>query len=169
MARIVVLNGTSSSGKTAVARAFQELAPGLVLNFSIDSILYALPRTILERMKRGEKNEGLPFLDLVRAYYASVRAIAETGQDLIIDHALTTRAEADLLRAAVQAHSTLLVGLECATPVLAERERIRGDRRPGLAASQLDLVHQWLAYDLVIDTTTTTPEDAARRILEALH
>jgi chloramphenicol 3-O phosphotransferase len=168
MARIVVLNGPSSSGKTAVARAFQELAPALFLNISIDTILYALPPSILERMQRGEKNEGLPFLDLVRAYCASVRAIAETGQDLIIDHAVTTRAEAELLLAAVEGHATLFVGLRCATQLLAEREGLRGDRRPGLAESQLDRVHQWLQYDLEIDTAATTPEDAARQILEAL-
>jgi chloramphenicol 3-O phosphotransferase len=39
VATIVVLNGTSSSGKTSIARAFQEAAPSLFLNFSIDSVL----------------------------------------------------------------------------------------------------------------------------------
>ncbi len=166
MARIVVLNGTSSSGKTSIARAFQERAPGVFLNLSIDTILYALPPGVLERMKRGEDRAGP---EIVRAFYACVRELAALGLDLVIDHAVTSQAEAEWLAAAVQSHDTLLVGLDCPVDVLAERERQRGDRRPGMAGAQCERIHRWLAYDLRIDTSAIDPEEAARQIVAALE
>src|ERR1044071_214555 len=123
MATVVVLNGTSSAGKTAIARALQEIAPRLFLDFSIDSILYALPPGILERLKRGEWTGDVRFLELVRGFYACVRELLALGHDLIIDHAVVTEAEADMLRAAVEGHEVLLVGLDCPVDILAERER----------------------------------------------
>lgn len=164
MTRIVVLNGTSSSGKTSVARAFQELAPGRFLNISIDTILYALPPSVLARMQRGEERAGP---ELGRAFYACVRELAALGFDLVIDHAVTTQTEADLLHDAVTQHDTLIVGLDCPTAVLEERERRRGDRRPGLAVAQCERIHRWLSYDLRIDTSAMDPEEAARRIVAA--
>jgi chloramphenicol 3-O phosphotransferase len=165
MATIVVLNGTSSSGKTSIARAFQELAPGMFLNFSIDSVLYALPPRVLSHLQReSEPPEGLRYAELVQGYYACVRELAALGHDLVIDHAVTSRATADLLLSTVRPHRTLFVGLECPVEVLVARERSRGDRRPGLASGQHARVHGWFEYDLVIDTSQVSVEEAARRI-----
>lgn len=164
---MVVLSGASSSGKTSIARAFQEIAPRLFLNFSIDNILYALPPSIVARMERGEP-ANVPFLELVRGYYACVRELAALGHDLVIDHAISTRAEADLLLAAIDGLDVLLVGIDCPVEVLNERERRRGDRRPGLAARQCERVHQWLDYDLRVDSSRVTADEAARQIVAAL-
>jgi chloramphenicol 3-O phosphotransferase len=168
MATIIVLNGTSSSGKTSIARAFQERAPGLFLNFSIDSILYALPQSALDRIKRGDAIDDLRYPELVRAFYACVAELARLGHDLVIDHAIVTGRDAQLLTAAVEIHEVLFVGIDCPLPILLERERGRGDRRIGLAAAQHERVHQWLRYDLVIDTSQTSPEAAADAIVAAI-
>ncbi|HVE72520.1 MAG TPA: AAA family ATPase [Thermoanaerobaculia bacterium] len=166
MARIVVLNGTSSSGKTAVARAFQDLAPGVFLNFSIDSILYSLPPRVLTRLENGEERADPRLVD---AFYACVRELARLGHDLVIDHAITSEREAALLREAVAGHATLFVGLDCPVDVLNERESARGDRRIGMAAAQSERVHRWLVYDLRIDTSVTSAGEAARRMASALQ
>lgn len=168
MATIVVLNGTSSSGKTSIARAFQELAPEMFLNFSIDSILDALPQSALERLKRDTNISDIHYPELVRAFYACVRELASLGHNLVIDHAVIAQAEAERLLAAVDGHRVLLVGLDCPLDVLTERERKRGDRRPGLAAAQCERIHQWLQYDLVIDTSRMAPEAGAALIVSAL-
>lgn len=166
MAFVVVLNGTSSSGKTTIARALQAIAPRLFLNFSIDSILYTLPPAIVERLERGEWAGDIRFLELVRAFYACVGELLSLGHDLVIDHAVVTQAEAEMLRAAVAGHQVLLVGLDCPVEVLAGRERNRGDRRPGLAAAQCERIHRWLEYDLRIDSARVSPEEAARVICD---
>lgn len=166
MATVVVLNGTSSSGKTTIARAFQELAlPRVFLNFSIDSILYTLPPSVVARLEAGERFELPP---LVPAFYACVRELASLGHDLVIDHAVLSRAEADMLFAAVASHRVLLVALDCPLDVLVERERTRGNRRTGMAAAQYERVHQWLEYDLRINSSAVSAEESARLIAAAL-
>lgn len=168
VATVVVLNGTSSSGKTTIARAIQELAPRVLLNFSIDSILYALPSFLLERMMRGDETPGVQFRDLVRGYYACVKALVDEGHDLVIDNAVTAQYQAELLVKALAGHEVLMVGVDCSDDVLAEREAARGDRALGLAARQLPHVHRHFVYDLRVDGATTSSADAARRILAAV-
>ncbi|HEU4888860.1 MAG TPA: AAA family ATPase [Thermoanaerobaculia bacterium] len=169
MATVVVLNGTSSSGKTSIARAFQEAAPSLYLNFSIDSILYALPLSALDRITAGADLSDLNTPELVRAYYACVRQLLDLGHPLIIDNAITTRYQAEQLVAAVASHHVVMVGLDCPPEILTERERIRGDRRKGMAAAQQPRIHSWLSYDLTIDTSQISAQDAAREILHAIE
>ncbi|NEE45547.1 chloramphenicol phosphotransferase, partial [Streptomyces sp. SID8455] len=47
----------------------------------------------------------------------------------------------------------LWVGVRCEPEVAAGRETARGDRVAGMAASQAELVHRGVAYDLEVDTT----------------
>jgi len=168
MATVIVLNGTSSSGKTTIARAFQEIAPRLFLNFSIDSILSTLPQSAIERIVRGDDLSDLRYPELARAFHACVRQLLDLGHDLIIDNAVTARYQAELLQATTQSHDVLLVGLDCPASVLRDREQKRGDRRLGLAEQQQSGIHSWLTYDLRIDTSTVSPEEAAALIVQAL-
>jgi chloramphenicol 3-O phosphotransferase len=169
MATAVVLNGTSSSGKTTIARALQELAPRRFLNFSIDSILYTLPPRDLDRIMSGGDLGDLRIPELVRAFYSCARQLLELGHDLVLDHAVTARYHAELLLEATAGHEVLLIGLECPTEVLRSRERARGDRREGMAELQQRTIHSWLEYDLLLDSAALTPEEAAARIVEALR
>lgn len=168
MATVVVLNGTSSSGKTTLARAFQEVAPAVFLNFSIDNILSALPATAIRSITSGEDISSIGVPELVRAYYACVRQLLDLGHDLVTDHAITARYHAEHLVEAVDSHRVILVGLESPLEVLVEREQARGDRRKGMAAAQLPAIHSWLIYDLTIDTAVVSPGDGARRIAVAI-
>ncbi|MFL6246781.1 MAG: chloramphenicol phosphotransferase CPT family protein [Thermoanaerobaculia bacterium] len=169
MTTVVVLNGTSSSGKTTIARAFQELAPRVFLNFSIDSILSTLPQSAITRIAQGADISDLQYPQLVRAYYACVRQLLDLGRDLIIDNAITARASAEHLLAAVAGHQVLMVGLHCPAEVLTERERMRGDRCIGMAVAQQERIHSLLSYDLEIDTSRISAEDAAREILRVME
>lgn len=168
MSILVVLNGTSSSGKTSIARAFQSAAGGLFLNFSIDNILYALPPAAFDRVKTGGDISDLRLPELVRAFYACVRQLLDLGHDLVIDHAVTARYHAEALVEAAGSHRVLLVGLDCPDEVLAERERVRADRRPGLALDQQARIHSLLDYDIRIDTSAVSADEAARQVVEAL-
>ena len=168
MATVIVLNGTSSSGKTSIARAFQELAPTTCLNFSIDAILDTLPRKALERITSGADVADLHVPELVRAFYVCVRELLALGHDLIIDHAVTARYHLDLLLQATSSHRVLLVGLDCPVEILRERESARGDRTIGMAEQQARRIHSWLEYDLLLDTSTTTPDAGAARIADVL-
>jgi chloramphenicol 3-O phosphotransferase len=58
----------------------------------------------------------------------------------------------------------LWVGVRCDGKVAAGREIARGDRVTGMAASQADLVHQGVVYDLQVDTTHTEALECAQVI-----
>ena len=168
MATVIVLNGTSSSGKTTIARAFQEIAPSLFLNFSIDSILSTLPPSAIKRIATSTEIADLRVKELVKAFYACAGELLRLGHDLIIDHAITAGYHVELLRDATQGHRALLVGIDCPLDVLRERELARGDRRVGMAEQQARTIHTLLEYDLFIDSSATSPQDAAARIAAAL-
>lgn len=169
MSTLILLNGTSSSGKTSIARAFQQLAPRRFLNFSIDSILSTLPPRDLDAITRGDELADLRIPELVRAFYACVRTLLDRGHDLVIDHALTARYHSELLVEATAGHDVLLVGIDCPLDVLRERERQRGDRRLGMAELQQRTIQTWLEYDLRLDSAALPAEAAAARIVEALE
>jgi len=58
----------------------------------------------------------------------------------------------------------LWVGVRCEGAVAAGRELARGDRVIGMAASQAELVHQGVVYDLQVDTTHAEALECARAI-----
>src|SRR6266496_3308967 len=61
------------------------------------------------------------------------------------------------------------VGVRCDSAVAAGREIARGDRVTGMAASQAEVVHQGVAYDLQVDTTHTEALAYARAIAARVH
>ena len=164
---IIVLNGCSSSGKTTLARAIQSRATNVYLNWSIDGILDTVPERLRDRMLTGKPLQEVEYSDLVRAYYACLRQLANLGHPLISDNAVTSRAHAELLVEALGDHQALLVGVDCSAVTLADREAARGDRRAGLARSQQPAIHRWLHYDVFVDSESGTPDANAEIVLAA--
>jgi chloramphenicol 3-O phosphotransferase len=58
----------------------------------------------------------------------------------------------------------LWVAVTCDATVAAGRELARGDRIIGMAASQAELVHRDVVYDLQVDTTHTEALECAQAI-----
>ncbi len=58
----------------------------------------------------------------------------------------------------------LWVGVRCDAAVAADRELARGDRVPGMAAGQAELVHRGVGDDLEVDTTRAEAMACARVI-----
>jgi chloramphenicol 3-O phosphotransferase len=58
----------------------------------------------------------------------------------------------------------LWVGVRCESGFAAGREIARGNRVIGMAASQAEVVHEGIIYDLLVDTTRTEALDCARVI-----
>ena len=68
------------------------------------------------------------------------------------------------LRAHLEGVDVLWVGVRCIAATAAGRELARGDRPPGMAAAQAEMVHEGVLYDLEVDTTSTQSLDCARVI-----
>ena len=52
-----------------------------------------------------------------------------------------------------------LVGVYCALPELERRERVRGDRIPGLAQQQFHTIHVHARYDIEVDMSRSSVEE----------
>jgi chloramphenicol 3-O phosphotransferase len=179
-ARIILLNGVGSSGKTSLARALQTLLDDAFLHVQMDSFLAMLPARYLNDPAgftfAADVEDGRPVASIHSGPVArramdgmrrAVVAMAHAGNDLIVDEVLLGDEKADYARL-LAPFRVLAVGVHCPLAVLEERERQRGDRLPGLARWQFEKVHAGMSYDLTLDTSRITPEDGARRIAQAL-
>lgn len=97
-----------------------------------------------------------------------VAALAEQGNDLIVDDVMLDAADGRAYRALLVGCDVHLVGLFAPLTVLEARERARGDRAIGLARWQYDKAHRGMEYDLELDTVDMTPRQVAQSIRDAL-
>jgi hypothetical protein len=59
--------------------------------------------------------------------------------------------------------------VRCPLAVVLEREREREERTLGQAEAQFDVGPSWATYDVEVDTSVLTPDEAAARITGALE
>jgi chloramphenicol 3-O phosphotransferase len=112
---------------------------------------------------------GPVFRRLETAWIDGVAAMARTGEHVIVDEVfLAGPASQGRWRAALAGLDVLWVGVTCESAVAAGREVARGDRVTGMAASQAELVHRGVIYDLEVDTTHTESLACARQIASRL-
>jgi chloramphenicol 3-O phosphotransferase len=173
--QIIILNGGSSSGKSSIARALQGLLPEPWLAFGVDDFVDALPPAMqnsedgLVFSPDGSISVGPAIRRLGEAWECGIAAIAHAGVGVIIDDVFLSGAAAQgRWRDALRDLRVLFVGVHCDAMVAARREARRGDRVPGMAALQADLVHRDVAYDLAIDSTHASPETCARLIVDRI-
>jgi chloramphenicol 3-O phosphotransferase len=152
VAQIIFLHGASSSGKSTIARALQNSIEKPFWHISIDHLRDAgvLPS---ERFRNGEfvwRDARKAFFD---GFHASLRAYADAGNNLILEHILDTAGWFEGLRHLLEAHDVLFVAVHCPLDVLIEREKRRGDRPLGSAKRDFETIHEGKSYDLEIDTS----------------
>ncbi len=160
--QIIFLNGTSSSGKSSIARQLLLILDRPYFHLSVDAF---------NAMRAREKTAELGPAELeailarTRAgFHRAVAGMAEAGNDIVVDHVLGEEWRlADCLRV-LAACKVTFVGVRCSAAELERRERARGDREPGQAAAQERQVHAHGCYDLECDTTTASPQESAARI-----
>lgn len=185
---IILLNGTSSSGKSSIAKALQEIMAGYYIHTGIDHFLVAAPNKIHTRSdgkdrstfdgflwvypnddnRVAEIRAGPKALSLWTGMYRAAAALAAIGNDVIIDDLLF---DPRVLKEAIdtlQAFKVLFVGVRCAFAVAEQRERERGNRNLGLVQAHYDLVHAHGIYDLEVDTTTLSSMACAEQIKDRL-
>jgi chloramphenicol 3-O phosphotransferase len=175
MTSLIVLNGGSSSGKSGIARCLQAVLPDPWLAFGVDTLIQAMPAAMqvseagIEIAADGEVIIGPEFRILETAWIEGVAAMARMGARVIVDEVfLAGPASQRRWRSALEDLDVLWVGVRCDSAVAAGREVARGDRVTGMAASQAELVHRGVVYDLEVDTTHTESLACARRIAARL-
>lgn len=182
---MIVLNGTSSSGKSTLIRALQARLDGAWLGVGIDTVVFALPKRYLDqplwsevfRYVDAEPGADAPFQietgelgrQLVEGLHGMVASLADAGLSVIVDHVLLEPNWVVDLARRLAGHEVLFVGVRCPREVVVERERARRDRTIGQAAAQFDVVHRAGGYDVEVDTSVLSPEGAANVIARAVE
>ncbi|MCX4915540.1 chloramphenicol phosphotransferase CPT [Streptomyces sp. NBC_00687] len=168
---VIVLNGGSSSGKSGIARCLQAVLPDPWLALGTDTLVDAMPAAMrasdtgIEFAPDGEVIVGPEFRTLEAAWIEGIAAMARAGARIIVDEVfLGGPASQRRWHDALHDLPVLWVGVHCDTTVAAGRELARGDRPPGMAASQANTVHRGVTYDLEIDTSHTESIECARMI-----
>lgn len=183
---IIFLNGTSSAGKTSIAKKFQELYPEPVLHMGIDHFFFSLhPRFV----GQGEESHlGYQFVSVKdsldpkivvqtgsygkRISYAmrrALKAIVDSDVHLIIDDLLFYEEDFQDYLELFQDSDVVFVAVRPTLQVAETREKMRGDRSHGLARGLYELVYKDRLFDVEVDTGKMTPEEAAGVILDYIN
>ena len=162
---IIFLNGVSSAGKTSIARALQATLDQPYLHVAIDSFEDMLPDRYAEG---GDFAWPAIFSRMLTGMHRSFAALAEAGNNLIIDHVMVHRdgwasSLADCLTL-LAPYPVYFVGVHCPLDELLRREQARGDRFVGTVARQFPLVHLHGLYDLEVDTSQASAATCAEQI-----
>ncbi|MEU6184359.1 chloramphenicol phosphotransferase [Nocardia sp. NPDC047038] len=185
--RVIFLNGTSSSGKTTLARAIQDESDIPFVYWGIDTLFQLIPPNWgggrdgpLSRegfwYDRRRDADGSPMVvirygevgrRMLRSACAAAAAFAHGGDHLVIDEMLLSADLLPIWMAALAGLDVQLVRVTCPLAVAERREQARGrDIKKGLARGHFHLVHEHGAtYDTTVDTSTGTPAELARIVL----
>ncbi|MEE4200032.1 phosphotransferase-like protein [Erythrobacter sp.] len=183
-ARIIVLNGVSSAGKTTLARAIQAEAAGAgraLLHVEMDKFISFLPdgheahsdwfpvRQVqseagtLPRIVNGPLGEKL--MAQMRHF---VIGAGRGGLDCVVDEVCPASEIADY-RKGLAGCELRIVKVAAPIEVIEKREKDRGDRLIGLAREQAGHLHRGIEYNAEIDTSTANSGELAGRLIADLY
>jgi len=184
--RVIVLNGTTSAGKSTLAAALQAQLGALGrcwIVLGIDDFLGKLPAAWVGFFEHGaHADDGIRFervgaevtlhlgpvgRALLAGYRDAVAAVARRGMDVIVDEVVLDEDAWDQWAAGLTGLDAFWVRVDCPVEVCEQRERARGDRLTGQARSQSAFVHRFPRYDVAVDTSTGAPAELAALVIEA--
>jgi chloramphenicol 3-O phosphotransferase len=182
--QVVVLNGTSSAGKTSLALAFQELRAArrdCWIVIGIDDFIGKLPGQWIHvdawqgpygsdgvRLERDDDTARFRVGEIGRrllsGYRRSVAELARCGLNVVVDDVMIEHHEWDEWQGALAGVPVVWVGVRCNIDVVVQREADRGDRARGIARGQAETVHRYPVYDLELDSTSDAAGVLAGRL-----
>lgn len=180
--RIVLLNGSSSAGKTTLARALQAVRREPWFHLALDQFRDGMPPAyrglnspdgtpgarglnVVPVEHRGELVTSVRFGDvghrMLAGMHRAIAAFAAAGNDVVVDDLLLEDDTLDDYLDALDGFDVLFVAVRASLDVVNERESQRPGRFPGTALSHFDSVHAHGHYDLEVDTDALSPKDGA--------
>lgn len=183
---IVLLNGAPRSGKSSIVRAVQERVPGIWLNLGVDVAMAAQPPAIhpgIGLRPGGERPDLEPLIQqLYGALFDSIAACARAGVNVVGDFGLHDAYSRPLgiLADAVKRLAglpVLFIGIRAPLEVIMARRNADsrggyyegGEQVPVPVRLWQDVPHAHGVYDLEIDTSHTTSEQASDQIASLLQ
>lgn len=147
---VVVVNGLSSAGKSSVIRAVVEGSDAQWVGFDEPFFGHVRPEVLIWP-------EQAP--TVWRGFLAGISALAAEGNRVIT---ASGGLACHQWREALPTIHMIAIAVDCPSNVLAERHRLRPDRRGDLIESTT--VHDSWTYDQRYDSSVMDPEDIAKAI-----
>lgn len=171
---IIILNGTSSSGKSSVVKALQALMEAPFLEAGLDKFLWMLPSRYLapplwDEVLGRATDAGPVGQRLVSSMHQAIAALSRSGNHVVAEHVLVDPRWLKECAALLHSLPAYLAGVHCPLPVLEQREKERRDRTLGQARKQFALVHAHAVYDVEVDTAQMSALQCAERIRERVQ
>jgi len=186
---IIFLNGTSSSGKTSIAKELQRQLDEPFLHVAVDHFLQMMPDICFgidptegevasqgiywKTVNHGDQtwfeiHVGLLGHRLMSGMHRAMAVLA-AGNNLIIDDVLLYREWLEDYLLVLRTFKVLFVRVSCPIEVVERREYERGDRMVGQARGDFARVHAHQLYDLEVDTSISSPIECAQQIMHRLQ
>ncbi len=182
---VIVVNGTSAVGKTSIIKAFQAKQSTPWLSIGIDNFFVGVipPKFYLEDKPEhrlvmhgvaSEDKEGKLFTleigtegqKIIKGMHRSIAAYAREGNNVIVDYIQYDPTWIVDLQESLRGITIIWVGVTASLEAIKQREKARGTSPEGHARSVYHTVHQGIKYDLMLNTDSLTPEQAADKIIE---
>ena len=186
---VILLNGTSSAGKTTLAKHLQRALPGCWQHMALDQFRDGLPDHY-RGLNAPQGTTGAAGLNVVpntahdlaftevvfgeagqrmlRGMRRAMRAMIDAGVNIIIDDILLMPDFLHDYLEVFNADQVLLVGVRCDLRIIEAREAQRLGRFPGTAAGQFISCHAHETYDVEVDTGRQSPEACAAQVIDAV-
>ncbi len=150
--KIIILNGTSSAGKSTVAKALRPALEPQFCYYSSDQLADAGFRP-LQSEARGAGREKF-----FKGFHRSIAAFAAAGNDLLVEHIVECQSWADELTELLRPFDVFWIGVHAPVAEIERRERLRGDRTIGEGLYHFK-THSFCNYNLEVDSMRPLDEN----------
>lgn len=157
--KVIILNGTSSSGKSTLAKLIQSMSAIDYLHMSLDAFWNMTPSHI--------PANSINFPKIKLAMVKSVKGLIDTGHYVVVDSIFSGEKTQQEFLSELSSFDLCFIKVECPLVELIRREKERGNRKIGLAESQLLTTHDKVNYDFVIDTSAGDVKQQVETILNS--
>jgi chloramphenicol 3-O phosphotransferase len=147
----------------------EELLPQQWLRFSVDSIFYCLPQSVVLKVDRENDHSAVDSRAIVGSAYACAQTLLDQGHQVIFDAVILSAKGAEELLNAFANYRPLLVNMTCAWEETARRTVSRGDRTLAEAEHGHRNARGHLDADLTLDSTAVSPEWLALQVARAVR
>jgi chloramphenicol 3-O phosphotransferase len=182
--QVIYLNGTSSVGKTTLAKALRDNLDQPYMLVGIDTMIELMPPKINNwqggtselgfSWEKSQDAEGHPLQILHMGTFAAKmptalkavsKGLADAGFNVIIDDVACDENSYVEWKDALKGHQVIWVGLTAPLEVIEKREKERGDRQIGQARAIYNIVHKGFKYDLYLDTSKKSIPEMTQEII----
>lgn len=183
---VIFLNGASSSGKTTLGRALQDLLDEPYLLMGLDTCFAMVPARWAGGQMGAHREQGFQYVDepddngkpvsgisygpiglrMLEGFHRAVREFVQAGNSVVVDEMMLGPEVRDDWFVTLAGLDVVSVGVRCDLDELERREDARSGRA-GLARWSEKRVHEGMVYDLWVDTTCRAAEACADEIVAA--